>query len=134
DLATTRPWNHPYASRNGLVIRSVATSNGRSATAPAFWTPCSGPPSASRNEIVTSASESTTRTPTTIRRRSAAPEREVSGEAAGRRTDWPSTANRGVRLRVDEATSLGAYPSGLGGGISVAAPVAAPRARRAMDR
>src|SRR6266542_3712929 len=69
-----------------------------------LWTSCAGPLDVSRNEIVITASESTARPTTTMRRRYGERERDVSGDEAGRRTDESSTANREVRLRVRVAT------------------------------
>ena len=51
-----------------------------------------------------SASESTARPTTTMRRLYGERERDVSGEEVGRRTEVSSTANREVRLRVRVAT------------------------------
>jgi hypothetical protein len=102
----TRPWNQPYASRNGRAIRSAATSKGRSTEAAVFWTPWTRPPDVSRNDAVISASDTSTSTTTTARRLNGEREREVNGDEAGRRrTEESSTAKPRVRFRVRVATS-----------------------------
>jgi hypothetical protein len=65
DFAWKRPRDQPTASRKGRETRSAATSNGRITEAPK---PCTGSSARERNESVISTSESSTRTPTTIRR------------------------------------------------------------------
>src|SRR5262245_46356891 len=88
----------PYASRKGCATRSSPTANGRSAVAPADWTPVSGPLSSERNDIEMRTSDASTSRPMTSRRRSGPVDREGTVVEI-RRTVRPSAADRALRCR-----------------------------------
>src|SRR4029077_14846313 len=115
DFACRRPPNQLRASSNGLATRSAATSNGLRTLAPVDCTPCRRPPSDSRKETVTRASERTLRIPTTSRRRTTALAR-AEGVDVERWADDPIAATRADDLpRGHGGLRVGGVAAGFSG-------------------
>src|SRR5262249_54246104 len=108
DLALKSPCVQFAASRNGWAIRFAAIWKGRRTDAAVLST---GSSALERKEAVRSASESTTRLTTTIRRLRGLERVGEWPEEAARWTEEPRTATRTFRLR---GTSGGSLPTLLG--------------------